>query len=68
VAVWQGLQQLPPRRRAIVILSELEGLKESEISALLGIRGVTVRWHLHRGKRDLNRMFQAHIGGAHEKS
>jgi RNA polymerase sigma-70 factor, ECF subfamily len=52
-AVWQALDLLPPRRRAVVVLYELEGLKIPAIAALLGIGAVTVRWHLSMGRRSL---------------
>jgi DNA-directed RNA polymerase specialized sigma24 family protein len=45
-AVWGALDALHPRRRAIVILSELEGMNPSAIGSLLGISAMTVRWHL----------------------
>ena len=44
--VWRALDTLPPRRRAIVILHELEGLSLPAIASVLGVSGVTVRWHL----------------------
>ena len=51
--VWQALNILPPRRRAIVIMYELEGLAIPRIAALLGITAITVRWHLSVARRDL---------------
>lgn len=53
--VWQALDALHPRRRAVLVLHELEGMKSERIAALLGIRTVTVRWHLSRGRRELTR-------------
>ncbi len=67
-SVWQAVERLPPRRRAIVVLSELEGLRDSEIASLLGMHQVTVRWHLRMGRRDLNIALRAHMGDSHEKS
>ena len=52
-AVWQALDMLPPRRRAVIVMYELEGLALPAIAALLGISEITVRWHLSRGRRDL---------------
>ena len=52
-AVWQALDILTPRRRAVVVLYELEGLAIPAIAALLGISPITVRWHLARGRRNL---------------
>ena len=53
--VWQALDLLPPRRRAILVLSELEGAPIPEIARLLGIAPVTVRWHLMRARREMAR-------------
>jgi RNA polymerase sigma-70 factor (ECF subfamily) len=60
--VWRAVNLLSPRRRAIVILHELEGLPVSEIASLLGIAAITVRWHLSRGRRDLAHMLNPKIG------
>src|SRR6266850_379175 len=39
--VWHALDTLTPRRRAVVVMHELEGLTISKIASLLGISGVT---------------------------
>jgi RNA polymerase sigma-70 factor (ECF subfamily) len=57
-AVWSALEILPPRRRAIIVMHELEGLTMKEIAWLLGISAITVRWHLSRGRRDLARVLK----------
>jgi RNA polymerase sigma-70 factor, ECF subfamily len=49
----QALQRLPPRRRAIVILYEIEGVAIPAIARMLGVAAVTVRWHLSIGRREL---------------
>lgn len=54
--IWQALAQLPPRRRAILILYELEGSGIPAIARLLGVTAVTVRWHLSVGRRELARV------------
>jgi RNA polymerase sigma factor (sigma-70 family) len=51
--VWQALDTLSPRRRAIVVMHELEGLAIPAIASLLGVSAITVRWHLSMGKSDL---------------
>ena len=51
--VWQALDRLPPRRRAILVLYEIEGLAIPAIARLLGLAAVTVRWHLSIGRREL---------------
>ena len=52
----------PPRRRAIVILYELEGLAAPAIASLLGITAITVRWHLSMGRNDLSRALKGFVG------
>jgi RNA polymerase sigma-70 factor (ECF subfamily) len=61
-AVWQALNVLPPRRRAIVVMYELEGLAIPKIAALLGISAITVRWHLSRGRRELTGALKPYMG------
>jgi RNA polymerase sigma-70 factor (ECF subfamily) len=51
--VWSALGRLPPRRRAIVVMYELEGMEITAIAAMLNVAPVTVRWHLSRGRREL---------------
>jgi len=51
--IWQALQRLAPRRRAILVLYELEGMAIPAIARLLGVTAVTVRWHLSIGRREL---------------
>ena len=51
--VWEALAALPPRRRAILVLYELEGMAIAAIGRLLGIAPVTVRWHLMMGRREM---------------
>ncbi|HKY33920.1 MAG TPA: RNA polymerase sigma factor [Candidatus Polarisedimenticolia bacterium] len=55
-AVWEvraALATLPARRRAVVVLHEIEDRPVAEIALLLGINDVTVRWHLMRARREL---------------
>jgi len=61
-AVWNALDTLHPRRRAIVILCELEGKTPAEIAVLLGISGMTVRWHLSMARRELKRALETYLG------
>ena len=51
--IWAALEQLVPRRRAVIVLHELEGLDVAQIARLLRISPVTIRWHLSRGRREL---------------
>jgi len=57
-AVQAALAQLRPRRRAIVILHELEEMPVKDIARLLGITQTTVRWHLFTGRKTLARILQ----------
>ena len=62
--VWQALDALHPRRRAVLVLHELEGMTAVAIARLLGISTVTVRWHLSRGRRELTRILAPAEGAA----
>jgi RNA polymerase sigma-70 factor (ECF subfamily) len=64
-AVWRALDTLAPRRRAVIVMHELEGLKVSDIAVMLGISAITVRWHLSRGRRELARVLEPQIGEKH---
>lgn len=44
---------LPDNYRAVLVLSELEGFKNSEIAAILGLSLSTVKIRLHRAKEKL---------------
>ena len=66
--VWRALDGLPPRRRAVVVMYELEGLSMASIASLLGITAITVRWHLSRGRRELARRFRLEVGEIDEQS
>ena len=54
--LWRALDRLSPRRRAILVMYELEGIGIAAIAALLEVAPVTVRWHLSRGRRELARV------------
>lgn len=57
-----AIDELPARTRAVLILHELEGLGVAGIAALLGIRQVTVRWHLAKARRRLATLIDAEEG------
>ena len=59
--VWKALDLLPPRRRAAIIMHELEGLEIPSIASLLGVSSITVRWHLSRGRRELARAIKPEV-------
>jgi RNA polymerase sigma-70 factor (ECF subfamily) len=60
--IWRALDALPPRRRAVIVMHELEGLTVSAIASQLGISAVTVRWHLSTGRHQLTRVLTAPQG------
>ena len=62
-AVHQALDRLAPKRRAVLVLYELEGTPVARIAALLGMAAVTVRWHLSVGRREMARV----LGGPGSK-
>jgi RNA polymerase sigma-70 factor (ECF subfamily) len=64
--VWRALDILKPRRRAALVMYELEGLPIPAIASLLGISAVTVRWHLSMGRRDLARALGPKMGETRE--
>lgn len=51
--VQAALARLSPRRRAAIVLHEIEGMPAREVARLLGIAEVTVRWHLLTARREL---------------
>jgi RNA polymerase sigma-70 factor (ECF subfamily) len=61
-AVWAALDTLTPRRRAVIVMHELEGMNVKDIASMLRISAITVRWHLSRGRRDLARILKPQIG------
>jgi RNA polymerase sigma-70 factor (ECF subfamily) len=49
------VSRLPENYRAVMVLSELEGFKNNEIGAILGISVETVKIRLHRARERLRR-------------
>src|SRR2546425_4676414 len=66
--VWSALDYLSPRRRAVVVMSEIEGLSIAGIASLLGVSAITVRWHLSQGRRELARRLRPMLGETDEQS
>jgi RNA polymerase sigma-70 factor (ECF subfamily) len=60
--VWRALDILSPRRRAVLVLHEIEERSVSDIASLLGITTITVRWHLSKGRRELARKLRPIVG------
>lgn len=57
--IWRALERLTPRRRAVLVLHELEGASIQTIAQLLGLASVTVRWHLVKARRELATVIKA---------
>ena len=51
--VRKALERLNPKRRAVIVLHDLEGLDDNAVAKLLGVAAVTVRWHLSKGRGEL---------------
>ncbi|HEX4347954.1 MAG TPA: RNA polymerase sigma factor [Vicinamibacterales bacterium] len=51
--IWRALERLPMKRRAALVMFELEGAPIDQIASTLGMNPITVRWHLSRGRREL---------------
>jgi RNA polymerase sigma-70 factor (ECF subfamily) len=52
-ALESALGRLPDRQRLIMTLFEIDGHSTEEVSRMLGVSQVTVRWHLHQARRTL---------------
>ena len=66
-SIWSALDHLAPRRRAVIVMHEIEGLSMPSIASLLGINTITVRWHLSRGRRELRQLLNCDFGGTDER-
>jgi RNA polymerase sigma factor (sigma-70 family) len=49
MVLWQAVQALPPRQRAVLVLRFHEDLTEAEVARLLGLPLGTVKSLAHRG-------------------
>jgi RNA polymerase sigma-70 factor (ECF subfamily) len=58
-----AMSALPPRRRLVIELFELEGFSIVEIAELMESAPATIRWHLHVARRQLRRAL-GHVRGA----
>jgi RNA polymerase sigma-70 factor (ECF subfamily) len=60
--IWHALDRLDPKRRAVLVMYELEGTPIDAIARSLGVTTVTVRWHLSRGRRQMAAVIQGRVG------
>jgi RNA polymerase sigma-70 factor (ECF subfamily) len=51
--IGEFIDHLPERYRAVMVLSEMEGFKNAEIAAILGVSLDTVKIRLHRAREKL---------------
>jgi RNA polymerase sigma-70 factor (ECF subfamily) len=58
-AIQRGLEALPPEQRAVVVLSDIQGMAYSEIAETLGVSVGTVKSRLNRGRGKLRDLLQA---------
>lgn len=54
------VENLPENYRTVVVLSELEGFKDDEIAAILGVSVHTAKIRLHRARARLKRELDGH--------
>ena len=60
------MTQLPENYRTVLVLSETEGLKNSEIAEVLGVSLETVKIRLHRARGRLKEILEANCNFYHD--
>jgi RNA polymerase sigma-70 factor (ECF subfamily) len=55
-AIHRLLRRLPPKRREVLVLYEMEGRSAAEVAEILGIPEATVRTRLHHARRAFRRL------------
>jgi RNA polymerase sigma-70 factor (sigma-E family) len=66
--IWQALQQLTPRQRAVVVLRYYEDLTGAQIAAALGISEGAVKAHAHHALRALEGTLTTEAGTSTEST
>lgn len=56
--VWQVLQRIDARFRAVMVLRDIQGLDCRQIAPILRITHATVRWRLHRGRQIFRELWE----------
>ena len=59
-----AIEQLPPTEKVVVVLSDLDGLSDREIGAVLGVSVGAVRSRLHRARLFLRGKLAVTLGYA----
>jgi len=62
--VWQVLSRLPPRQRAVLHLTVVEGMTDREIATELGIAAGSVRAHRRRARERIEALWSETRQGA----
>ena len=61
IALKKAIEELPERKRDILIKNKIEGLKQKQIAEELGISVKTVEKHLHEAKLELRSKLEKHF-------
>jgi len=61
--VWQILEKLDPKFRAVLVLRDIHGLSCREIAPILKITHATARWRLHKGRQVFREHWERPSGG-----
>ena len=56
------LEQLKPMDKSVVVLSDIEGMSDKEIAAMLGLTVSAVKTRLHRARLFLRGKLAVHMG------
>jgi RNA polymerase sigma-70 factor (ECF subfamily) len=64
VEVWSVLRRLAPRQRAVLHLTVVEGMTDTEVAVVLGIRAGSVRAHRRRARKHLARLLGSEAASA----
>ena len=59
--VWQVLSRLAPRQRAVLHLTVIEGMSDSEIGTALGISASSVRVHRMRAREKVGKLMKGEL-------
>jgi RNA polymerase sigma-70 factor (ECF subfamily) len=60
------LEELPPKYKAVMVLSDLEGIGAKEIATITNTTHATVRWRHHRARKLFREAWERNYGkGSH---
>jgi RNA polymerase sigma-70 factor (ECF subfamily) len=65
--VQRFIRRLPPNYRAVLVLRDLQGLKNREVADVLGVSLDTVKIRLHRARRELRAALNAGCDLTHDE-